>query len=204
MSRDFFSRTTPLAIVLLRVVMIHLTRGSLSFARIASLLALMLCSAAAEQAANPGTQPVILGWDASPDPTVAGYHLYVGTASGLYSQEIDVGTNTQYTVTGLVAGSTYYFSATSYDASGIESSYVPEVSYLVPGLLTLTPDRVGNVMRIQFPVAPPQTCQLQVSSDLQTWSTLWLTPPQTSNGWIEYDDPTTSALPARFYRLIFH
>jgi hypothetical protein len=133
---------------------------------------------------------------------VVGYFLYYGTASGAYTNQTDVGTNTTFTVTGLVAGSTYYFSATSYTAAGIESSYVPEVSYIVPGILALTQDLASAIMRVQFPVAPAQSYQLQVSSDLESWSNLWLTPTQTSNGWLEYDEPCTNTIPSRFYRLI--
>jgi len=172
---------------------------------VANLIWLTLCSAAlGGQAGFPGSQQVSLGWNASSDPTVVGYYLYYGTASGVYTNKTDVGTNTVFTVTGLVAGSTYFFTATSYTVAGVESSYVPEVSYLVPGVLTLTQDPANAVMRVRFPVAPAQSYQLQVSSDLISWSNLWLTPTQTTNGWIEYDDPCAKTIPSRFYRLILN
>jgi hypothetical protein len=153
---------------------------------------------------GPSGQQVTLGWTASSDPTVVGYYLYYGNASGVYTNSIDVGTNTTFTVTGLVAGSTYYFTAASYTAAGTESPYVPEVSYVVPGILTVTQNPADATMRVRFPVAPTQSYQLQVSSDLKSWSNLWLTPTQTTNGWLEYDEPCTNTLPGRFYRLILN
>ncbi len=171
----------------------------------ASLIWLTPCSAAlGAQPGPPGSQQVTLGWNASPDPTVVGYYLYYGTTTGVYTNKTDVGTNTTFTVPGLVAGSTYYFNTTSYNAARIESGYVPEVSYIVPGILTVTQSVGSALTRIQFPVAPAHSYQLQASSDLKSWSNLWLTPIETSNAWIEFDEPRTNTIPARFYRLILN
>jgi hypothetical protein len=156
------------------------------------------------QVAPPAGQEVTLGWKASADPTVVGYSFYYGTVPGVYTNKINVGTNTMFTVSGLVPGSTNYFTTTSYNVSGIESSYVPEVSYLVPGILTVTQNRTNDSMLIQFPVAPGQSYQLQASSNLMSWSNVWLTPTETTNGWIEYEDPATNKLSAKFYRLILY
>jgi len=95
-----------------------------------ALLKLCLCSVALEV---QGGQQVTLEWTASVSPTVVGYYLYYGTINGDYNNKVDAGTNTTYTVSGLAGGSTNYFTATSYNSFGIESSYVPEVSYIVPG-----------------------------------------------------------------------
>ena len=63
---------------------------------------------------------VTLAWDPNTEPDLAGYKLYYGTASGDYTQVIDVGNTTMYTVTNLTAGHTYYFTVTAHDASGHE------------------------------------------------------------------------------------
>jgi hypothetical protein len=133
---------------------------------------------------------------------VAGYYLYYGTANGAYQNKIDVGTNTLFTVSGLLAGTTNYFTTTSYDAAGNESDYAPEVSYIVPGILALTQSPNDSIMRIGFVVEAGFFYQLQASSDLDTWSNIWLTPIQTANEWIEHDEPRSETLSARFYRLM--
>ena len=69
-----------------------------------------------------------LTWDPSTSTNVAGYKVYMGTASGTYSSSITVESTTNYTVSDLAVGSTYYFAVTAYNASGIESSFSNEVS----------------------------------------------------------------------------
>ena len=69
-----------------------------------------------------------LSWDPSISTDVAGYKVYVGTASGNYSSSISVGIVTSYTVTNLGVGNTYYFAVTDYDSSGLESGFSNEVS----------------------------------------------------------------------------
>ena len=73
-----------------------------------------------------------LAWDVNPQPEVAGYMLHYGTVSGAYSAKIDVGKVTQYTVTGLLEGKTYYVAATAYDLGRAESGFSNQVSTSVP------------------------------------------------------------------------
>jgi hypothetical protein len=63
----------------------------------------------------------------------AGYKIYYGTSSGMYSRSIDVGNVTSYTVSDLTEGVTYYFAATAYDGSGNESDLSNEVSTTISG-----------------------------------------------------------------------
>ncbi|MFB3924900.1 MAG: malectin domain-containing carbohydrate-binding protein [Syntrophales bacterium] len=76
---------------------------------------------------------VTLAWDANSESDLAGYKVYYGTSSRNYSSRIDVGNWTGCTISGLSAGSTYYFAATAYDTGGLESEYCAEVSYTIPG-----------------------------------------------------------------------
>ena len=78
------------------------------------------------------TQSVTLAWNQSTDPTVAGYNLYYGGASGNYTNTLSAGNATNITVSGLVEGITYYFAATTYNSSGVQSPFSNEVSYSVP------------------------------------------------------------------------
>ena len=75
-------------------------------------------------------QNATLAWDALNDPSVAGYYLYYGNASGNYSTRIDVGTNTSGTVSNLVGGSTYYFTATAYNTARVESTPSSEATFM--------------------------------------------------------------------------
>jgi hypothetical protein len=76
---------------------------------------------------------VKLTWDPSPEPLVTGYRLYYGTSSGNYTNVIDAGNRTDYTVTELAEGATYYFAATAYIGTGDESTFSNVASYTVPG-----------------------------------------------------------------------
>jgi hypothetical protein len=72
-----------------------------------------------------------LAWDPPVISTdVAGYMIYYGTASGVYSQVIDVGNTTSYTLSNLNGGQTYYFTTTAYNHAGMQSTYSNEVKYM--------------------------------------------------------------------------
>jgi hypothetical protein len=86
---------------------------------------------------NPPPQ-VTLQWDPSPDLAVTGYRIYYGTASSNYTSMVNVPSNsfgglaTTCTVSNLTRGVTYFFAATAYTGSGLESDFSNEVSYKVP------------------------------------------------------------------------
>jgi hypothetical protein len=108
---------------------------------------------------------VTLAWDASTGTNVAGYNIYIGGASGTYTNTLDAGTNLMLTVYGLSAGQTYFFAATAYDDESppLESDFSNEISYTMP-----TP--------------PVIELQILASGDLQSgWapigSPIWLTNP---------------------------
>jgi hypothetical protein len=106
-------------------VFIRSRRAILSSVLFSVLFAVMQLSAFA-------TGSVTLAWNASADPSVAGYNVYYGRASGAYTNKISAGNATSVTISGLVQGTTYYFAATTYASSGVESRLSSEVSYLVP------------------------------------------------------------------------
>lgn len=74
-----------------------------------------------------------VNWNPNTEEDLAGYRLYVGTASGQYGEPVDVGN-----VTGHVMeitpqhGATYYFALTAYDTSGNESGYSDEATCFIP------------------------------------------------------------------------
>ena len=159
-----------------------------------------------------GSQSVSLAWDADPEKTVAGYLVHYGSVSGVYTNSLNVGTNINATVPGLQEGATYYFAVTAYNADGLESNPSNEVSYQVPVVfhitgpsLQLTPGTsLGGPTLIKFLGSATQTYELQASANLQTWTTIWYSLPQTTSQLLEYQDLEAANSPLRFYRLIVH
>jgi PKD repeat protein len=66
--------------------------------------------------------------DNTPLTDLAGYRLYYGEQSGIYTQNIDVGNLTTYMLAGLNGGQTYYFVMTAYDTSENESAFSDETN----------------------------------------------------------------------------
>src|SRR5262245_45375010 len=66
---------------------------------------------------------VTLAWAPSTDPMVTGYNIYSGTVSHGYTNIVNAGAATSVTISNLVPGKTYYFAATTYTLSGLESDY---------------------------------------------------------------------------------
>lgn len=74
---------------------------------------------------------VSLMWDPNTEGDLGGYKVHVGTASGTYSQSIDVGHVTSFTVSNLAEGQTYFFALTAYDVMANESGFSSEVSTMI-------------------------------------------------------------------------
>jgi hypothetical protein len=84
---------------------------------------------------SPAAQ-VTLAWDANTEPDLAGYKLYYGTSSGNYSNHIDVGNVTSYTMT-LGPGIIYHFAVTAYNST-LESSFSNEIGFAPGGYILWT------------------------------------------------------------------
>jgi hypothetical protein len=109
-------------------------------------LAILLLAYASALAAS-----VKLAWDPNTEEDIAGYRIWQAISSGAYITpavaDVEHPT-TNATVTGLVARRTYYFVATAYNTSDLESGYSNEVSYTVPGdnrVIIATKVRVGTI-----------------------------------------------------------
>ena len=73
-------------------------------------------------------QSVTLAWDASPSPSVAGYHVYYGTNSRSYSFATNAGlVRTQVVM--LPHTGRWFFAVTATDAIGMESEFSNEVEW---------------------------------------------------------------------------
>ena len=157
-------------------------------------------------------QSVALAWDANSEPNVSGYKLYYGTASGVYTNSLNITNGTAVTVPGLKEGLTYFFALTACSVSGLESARSSEIRYDVPIVFTIAgPSLLVNLgsqssdpKSLSFLAAPNKTYELQSTENLQTWSTLWYSTPVTASQLLEYTDMDPSPSGMRFYRLLVH
>jgi hypothetical protein len=74
-----------------------------------------------------------LMWNANTESDLAGYIVQYGTQSGSPSTSIDVGKVTSRTITGLTAGTTYYFRVIAYNTSGQQSAPSTQVTFTAAG-----------------------------------------------------------------------
>ena len=77
-------------------------------------------------------QSVTLAWNPSPSANIAGYMVYYGNDGTNFGGELDAGTNTVATITGLAPGSTNYIEVVAYDSGNNESPPSNEIEYVVP------------------------------------------------------------------------
>jgi len=70
---------------------------------------------------------VDLYWDPSTSNTETGYKIYYGTSASNYTDSVDVGNTTSYTMS-LTSGNTYYIAITAYNSSNNESGFSNELS----------------------------------------------------------------------------
>ena len=90
-----------------------------------AIFCLAVCSTAFAASVN-------LAWNPNPEPDIAGYRVFYGTAPRTYTSAIDVGNATAATVSNLSGGIVYYFAVTAYNAALMEGTFSNEVTYVVP------------------------------------------------------------------------
>jgi len=116
-------------------------------------------------------ESVTLEWNPNNETDLAGYRVYYGSSPRDYTDSIDTGNTTDYTVLGLEGGATYFFALTAYDHSGNESVYSDEISKTIePGngndLSLITPDggenlHIGASVDIEW-VVDPQIAKIRI------------------------------------------
>jgi hypothetical protein len=156
-------------------------------------------------ATAPAGQSVTLIWNANTDPNVTGCNVYYGVSSGNYTNMINAGNVTNATVSGLVAGVTYYFAATTYDSAGDQSGYSTETTYTVPTTVTTTPAQVqirsapaGQfILTVNGPVG--KTYNILATQDLMAWTVIG-TATLGASGSLDFTDTNAASFSKRFYR----
>ena len=147
---------------------------------------------------------VTLAWNPSPSSGVTGYYLYVLEENCVTPTRITVGNTNQTTVSSLKEGLHYSFTVTAYNASNMESIPSNEALFVVPVPLSMVSAASNGLWRIQFQGAPGRSYELQATSDLRSWATIWQTGTVASYGPLEFADPQSGVLGRRFYRLVVH
>jgi hypothetical protein len=70
---------------------------------------------------------VVVSWDANSESDLSGYLVSYGSNPGQYSNTVDVGNRTQWSITGLSGTSRVYVAVRAYNASGLTSPFSVEV-----------------------------------------------------------------------------
>ena len=120
------------------------------------LYVLLLCGAGVSDA----TAAVLtLQWDPSPDSSVAGYTVYVGTEPGRYSTTFNVGNQLRFAFQEAQPGRSYYFAVAAYTSGNVRGPLSAEVSGRVDAsLLLMNPGDITSVVGV------PASVQLRASA----------------------------------------
>jgi hypothetical protein len=163
--------------------------------------ALLFDSVQAFAATPPAGQMVTLAWNPSLDTNVVGYNIYYGGASGDYTNKINAGNATNISISGLVAGSAYYFAASAYDKFGQESVYSPEISYTVPEPLPTVQISSAPAGQFILTLSGPNgdTYNILASQDLMAWTVIGAATVG-SSGSVAFTDTNAAYFRRRFYR----
>jgi hypothetical protein len=101
---------------------------------------------------------ITLMWDANSEPTVAGYIVHVGAQPGTYTQHVDVGLTTTFSLATALAGQQYCFAVSAYVAGPVEGPNSSEVC----GFSNVPPTLVNPGARSSA-LSQPTNLQLQGS-----------------------------------------
>ncbi len=94
------------------------------------LLVLGLLALLSFSRATAATAPdVILNWKATADTNIGFYQVRYGTAPGTYTKSLNVSYRLLARISGLQAGTTYYFAVCAYSLGGLEGDLSREVVY---------------------------------------------------------------------------
>ena len=145
-----------------------------------------------------GSESVNLAWSASSDTNIVGYKIYFGTVSHNYTQSVNVGNVTNATITVPAAGTTYYFAATSYNSSGVESDFSNEATFVAPGKVTLTTAKF-SAGRFTFTVNGTTNARyiVEASTNLADW-----VPVQTNTAPFTFAGAQIAKQNRCFYRVV--
>ena len=162
----------------------------------------------------PSSLVVSLSWNPSPSPTVKGYLLNWGLASGQCTNKLDVGNVTNTTVSGLATNATYYFNLVAYNNAGDQAPPSNEIAYRAPANPWTSPSPTLSLqlqsangtnaaaLRLSFQGNAGLTYTIQATADLQQWATIWTTNCLADGAVVYSAVSDLRSYPRRFYRLL--
>jgi hypothetical protein len=112
------------------------------------LFALTIFLAVLMFSANAVSADITLVWGTKAHSNLAGYHVYYGTCSGIYTSRVDVGKVNSIIISNLEEDQIYYFSVTAYDYKGVDGRFSEEVVYdpvLIEPADSLYRVRIGKI-----------------------------------------------------------
>jgi hypothetical protein len=115
---------------------------------LATVLPCLLFFAASAEAAT-----ISIAWDRNTESNLAGYIVSYGTAAGQYTQVVDVGLSTTWSLN-VTDTRTYYFSVQAYNTEGLRSGYSNEASGAAGVTTTApapTPAESRPIMAVDLP-----------------------------------------------------
>lgn len=150
----------------------------------------------------PPAGSLTLAWNPVSDPNIAGYNLYYGVASRVYTNVVQVENAEQVTLTGLVPGVTYFLAVTTRLSTGLESAYSDEISFALPITAPSLRHAVTPSGQFYFGAVAPagHTYDILATEDFELWLAIGTVTVE-AGGRFKFADPDASLYPARFYQL---
>lgn len=181
--------------------------------RVVLLLALVACAVANSVSAS-NFHTIRIAWDPVFDDEIMIYTVYMGIASGQYTQVFDAGKYTELSIPNMIYGETYYIAVTAAGSSGLESPYSDEITVTVlppplPASCEISMSISGNPeLCWSFPVSALNSFPefiIQASPDLINWAMVDTVFPEQATGGseetLQFSWPIPMSGSQRFYRL---
>lgn len=172
-----------------------------------------------------GGGEVALQWNPNPEEYLAGYRVLYGLASGTYTQAVDVGNVTTFTLSGLTAGQVYYSVVVAYGTEGQESPPSDEITFIAdpalppfavealpapsaddPALTTSAPTVTDwaplptGGFGFTITAAPGKSLAVYASHDMLNWALLSIV--SNTTGRLRAVDNEAGQLPGRYYQIL--
>jgi len=115
-----------------------MSKNNSTLPRFSSLFAIVLVAVVLVVPQSVMAGSLLLSWNPIQDSRLAGYKIKYGTASGSYTQSVDVGNNTSHTLQSLTEGTRYYLVIVGYDSNRVEGAASAEISGWVLGASSIS------------------------------------------------------------------